>query len=85
MIPQPEVSPDELSEWRTSHVTKKVAEWIRIEKDIVSGSFERGELLNLDNPVVTHGNAARAWGQLEALKAMIDFMEGKNAKKGVTS
>ncbi len=74
MQTQPEVSPEELAEWRTSHVTKKVLEWIIIEKEIVSGAFERGELLNIENPVVTHGNTARAWGQLEALKAMIEFM-----------
>lgn len=77
MQTQPEVSSEELDEWRTSHVTKKVLEWIVVEKDIVSGSFERGELLNIDNPVITHGNAARAWGQLEALKAMIEFLTDK--------
>lgn len=77
MITHPEITPDELKEWRTSHVTKKVAEWIQVEKDIVSGALDRGELLNIDNPVVTHGNVARAWGQLEALKAMIEFMVGK--------
>lgn len=78
MTRQPEVTPEELTEWRTSHVTKKVREWVQIEKDIVSGSFERGELLDI-NPVVTHGNVARAWGQLEALKAMIEFMAGKGS------
>jgi hypothetical protein len=77
MITQPEVTTEELAEWRTSHVTQKVCEWIKIERDSVSASFERGEILNIDNPVITHGNAARAWGQLESLKAMIDFIEGK--------
>lgn len=77
MTSQPEVTKEELAEWRTSHVTQKVREWIKIERDSVSASFERGEILNIDNPVITHGNAARAWGQLESLKAMIDFIEGK--------
>lgn len=77
MQKQPEVTKDELTEWRTSHVTKKVIEWIQEEHDFVSGAFGRGELLNMDNPVVTHGNTARAWGQLESLKAIIDFMTGK--------
>ena len=77
MTSQPDITPDELLEWRTSHVTKKVAEWITDEKNLVSGVFERGELLDMQNPVVTHGNVARAWGQLEALEAMIKFFEGK--------
>ena len=77
MITKPEITEDELAEWRTSHVTQKVCEWIRIEKDIIAASFERGEILNIENPVVTHGNAARAWGQLESLRAMIEFIEGK--------
>lgn len=77
MISTPDITPDELLEWRTSPVTKKVAEWIMDEKTLVSGSFERGELLDMHNPVVTHGNVARAWGQLEALEAMIKFFEGK--------
>jgi len=77
MKTEPNVTPDELLEWRTSHVTKKVAEWIQDKKDMVSRSFERGELLNMQNPVVTHGNVARAWGRLEAFEAMIKFFEGK--------
>ena len=71
------VSKDEWQEWRTSHVTKAVVHEIWTERDFIAASLGRGEILNLENPVITHGNAARAWGQLESLNALIEFMGQK--------
>jgi len=77
----PNVSKDEWKEWLTSHVTKAVVSEIAVERDDIAGTFARGEILNLDNPVITHGNAARAWGQLESLNAIIEYMTQKDVNE----
>ena len=74
MTPPETISPDEWKEWRTNHVTKAVVNELTIEYAFIAGALGRGEILNLENPTVTHGNAARAWGQLESLKALIEYI-----------
>lgn len=77
MIREEDISPDELAEWRAHHVTKMVLGLLVGERDMVSESFERGELLDENNPVITHGRVAKAWGQLESLNALIKYFTRK--------
>ena len=74
MIREEDISPDELTEWRAHPVTRMVKGLIQDERALVSESFSRGELLDENNPNVTHGRVARAWGQLESLDSMIQYL-----------
>jgi hypothetical protein len=82
MIREEDITPDELSEWRAHPVTQMVLGLVQDERRIVASSFERGELLDENNPVITHGRVARAWGQLESLDSMIKYITEKGEQHG---
>lgn len=75
------VSKDEWEEWCASHVTKAVVNELKSKRDFIASALGRGEILNLDNPMITHGNAARAWGKLESFNALIEFISPKDEPK----
>lgn len=69
---------EEMQVWRADHVTRKLLKSIIKERQRVLNALERGELLDMVNPYVTHANVAKAWGQVEGLNAIIEMMmEGK--------
>lgn len=71
------ISRDEWLEWCSQHVTKAVLVSIKEERDFLAASSGRGEILDMDSPYKTHANAARLWGQIESLDAMIEFIKEK--------
>jgi hypothetical protein len=69
------VSADELSEWRANHVTRHVKELLENRREFLLGSFDRGELVDWDNPAATHGLVARTWGRLKEVETLINYLD----------
>ena len=75
MSDQNTISNDEMQVWRSDHVTRKLLASILKERAYILNSLERGELLDMANPHITHANVAKAWGQVEGLNAIIVMMQ----------
>jgi len=69
---------EEMQQWRGDPITRKLLKSIIRERANVLNALERGELLDMASPYITHANVAKAWGQVEGLNAIIEMMQEKS-------
>jgi len=75
VILEASVSQDELDAWRADTTTRTVKGMVMVERDFIEKSLSNLEFFDHESPTATQTNAAKAWGQLDALNDMIRFFD----------